>query len=351
MVFKTGITQNPAFSCKDYIMKKKILLTHQLPAGSFSLLKEDFKLFWPDNDSFTEKELMILLPEMDAVVTVFGKPFSAQLINAATKLKLIANYGAGVDNIALQTATDSGIVVTNTPDAVTEPTAELAMGLIIDVARRISELDRSLRSKSNSNWGVLNNLSTTLQGKTLGIVGMGAIGRALARRAVAFGMKIIYHNRSKVSKETEERYDARYTDLESLLRNSDFVSLNIPLTPDTEGMIGLSELKLMKSSAYLINTARGTVVNEKALLEALKKKEIAGAALDVYQAEPNVPGELLDMENVVLSPHVGSATHETREIMSKQVVQIIQDFFQGLTGVPVVNPEVWNSEKLRINKD
>lgn len=332
-------------------MKKKILLTHQLPAKPFSLLKEDFELFLPEDDCFGEKELMTLLPEMDAVVTVFGKPFSAQRINAATKLKLIANYGAGVDNIAMQTATDSGIVVTNTPDAVTEPTAELAMGLIIDVARRISEQDRSLRAKSNSDWGVLNNLSTTLQGKTLGIVGMGAIGRALARRAVAFGMNIVYHNRNRVSEETEERYDARFTDLQSLLRNSDVVSLNIPLTPETEGMIGLSELKLMKPSAYLVNTARGPVVDEIALVEVLRKKEIAGAALDVFLSEPDVPEELLNMDCVVLSPHVGSATHETREIMSKQVAQTIQDFFQGMTGMSVVNPEVWNSEKLRIKVD
>jgi glyoxylate reductase len=331
-------------------MKRKILLTHQLPAEPFSLLKDDFDLFWPESGSFSEEELMKCLPEMDAVVTVFGKPFSAQMIEIATRLKIIANYGAGVDNVAMQAATDSGIVVTNTPDAVTEPTGELAMGLIIDVARRISELDRGLRDKSISDWGVLNNLSTTLQGKTLGIVGMGAIGKALARRAIAFGMKIIYHNRNKVSEVTEEKYDARFTDLESLLRNSDFVSLNIPLTPETEGMIGLSELKLMKSSAFLINTARGPVVNEKALVEALKKKEIAGAALDVYQNEPNVPVELLDMDNVVLSPHVGSATHETREIMSKQVAQTIHDFFLGLKGFSVVNAEVWNSEKLRINQ-
>lgn len=332
-------------------MKKKILLTHKIPSGSFSLLKEDFEFFWPDNDSFAEKELMSLLAEMDGVVTVFGKPFSEQLIKAAPKLKLIANYGAGVDNIALQTATDLGIVVTNTPDAVTEPTAELAMGLIIDVARRISELDRSLRSRSNSDWGVLKNLSTTLQGKTLGIVGLGAIGRALAKRASAFGMNIIYHNRNRVPEEIEKLYDARFTDLQSLLRNSDVVSLNVPLTSETEGMIGLSELKLMKPSAYLVNTARGPVLDEMALVEVLKKKEISGAALDVYQSEPDIPEELLHMDCVVLSPHVGSATRETREVMSRQVAQTIQDFFQGMTGLSVVNPEVWNSEKLRIKMD
>ncbi len=323
-------------------MKKKILVTHQLPSASFSVLKGDYDLIWPDEGSFKQEELKSYLKDVDAVVTVFGKPFKTEMINAAPQLKLIANYGAGVDNIDVETATRSGIVVTNTPDAVTEPTAELAMGLMLDAARRISELDRGLRAGEISDWGVLRNLSTTLQGKTLGIVGMGAIGRALARRAVAFGMKIVYHNRKRVSADTEEKLGARYTDLENLLRNADFVSLNMPLTPETKGMIGISELKLMKPSAYLINTARGSVLDEAALIEALKKKEIAGAALDVYLNEPNVPEELLQMKNVVVSPHVGSATHETRELMSKQVVRIIQDFFQGLKGLPVVNPEAWD---------
>ncbi|WP_291862570.1 NAD(P)-dependent oxidoreductase [Marinilabilia sp.] len=326
-------------------MKKKIVITHQLPKAPFSALKDDFEVIWPDADSFGQEELLENLRDAEVVVTVFGKPFNTEMIKAAPKLKLIANYGAGVDNIDIPTATGSGIVVTNTPDAVTEPTAELAMGLILDLARRISELDRGLRSKSLPDWGVLNNLSTTLEGKTLGIVGMGAIGRALARRANAFGMKIIYHNRTRVSTETEEKLEARYTDLQNLLRNSDFVSLNIPLTPETEGMIGISELKLLKTSAYLINTARGAVLDQVALIKVLKNKEIAGAALDVYQNEPVVPDELLTMENVVVSPHVGSATHETREVMSRQVVTIIQDFFQGLTGFSVVNPEVLNSNK------
>lgn len=326
-------------------MKKKIVITHQIPKAPFSALKDDFDVIWPDADSFGEDVLIENLKDAEVVVTVFGKPFKAELIKAAPQLKLIANYGAGVDNIDVGTATDLGVVITNTPDAVTEPTAELSMGLMLDVARRISELDRGLRAKSIPDWGVLNNLSTTLQGKTLGIVGMGAIGRALARRANAFGMKIIYHNRNRVSSETEEKLGARYTDLENLLRYSDFVSLNIPLTPETEGLIGISELKLLKTSAFLINTARGAVLDQMALIKVLKNKEIAGAALDVYQNEPVVPDELLAMDNVVVSPHVGSATHETREIMSMQVVRIIQDFFQGLTGLPVVNPEVLKTDK------
>ncbi len=329
-------------------MKQKILVTHQLPARPFEVLKNDYELIWPESTVFSRDDLMSYLSDCDVAVTVFGVPFDAELIESAPRLKMIANYGAGVDNIDIPVATGKGIVVTNTPDAVTEPTAELAMGLIIDVARRISEFDRGLRKGEIKDWGVLNNLGTTLSGKTLGIIGMGAIGRSLARKALAFGMKIIYHNRNKLDAATEEKFESKYTDLENLLRNADFVSLNVPLTQETHRMIGMSELMLMKSSAFLINTARGQVLDQKALIETLRKREIAGAALDVYDNEPTVPDELLKMSNVVVVPHVGSGTRETREIMSRQVAGIIQDFFQGMRGLPVVNPDVWQSSDLRI---
>jgi glyoxylate reductase len=332
-------------------MKKKILFTHQLPFKPFSVLEELFEFIRPENPAFSRDELENLMPEADVVISVFGNPLNAGLINLGTSLKLIANYGAGVDNIDLSLATEKGIVVTNTPDSVTEPTAELAMGLMLDLARRISELDRGLRGNYISDWGVMQNLSTSLFGKTLGIIGMGAIGRSLAKRARAFGMDIIYHNRKKADPAVEEKLDARYTDLENLLRNSDFVSLNVPLTPDTKFLIGVSELKMMKPSAFLINTARGPVINQEALIEALKNKEIAGAALDVFEQEPEIPEQLLKMSNVVVTPHVGSATRETRETMSKQVAGIIKDFFDGMKGVPVVNPEVWDSAALRIKND
>ncbi len=323
----------------------KILITRRLPELPFKELEDEFELVWPQESAFSDEEVKEHLKDSDVVVSVFGNPLKSEALESADRLKLIANFGAGVDNIDVELATRKGIVVTNTPDPVTEPTAELAMGLMIDVARRIAELDRGLREKSISNWGVMANLSTTLQGKTLGIIGMGAIGRALARRAIAFGMKIIYHNRKQLDPGIEEKYEAKYTDRESLLRNSDFVSLNMPLTADTQGMIGMSELKSMKPSAFLVNTARGPVIDQNALIRALKNKEIAGAALDVYENEPNVPDELLEMSNVVLTPHVGTATRETREIMSRQVAGIIRDFYQGMRGLPVVNPEVWNQSE------
>ncbi len=331
-------------------MKRKILLSHRLPHQPFSVLERDYDLSWPGGDSFSEEDLIELLPSCDVVVSVYSKPFGAEAIKAAPNLKLIANFGAGTNNIDVETATQKGIVVTNTPDSVTEPTAEVAMGLIVSIARRIPELDRALRQGLVKSWGVLDNMSNTLEGKTLGIIGMGAIGRSLARRACAFGMRIVYHNRNRLDTAMEEKYEARYTDMESVLRHSDYVSLNVPLTADTARLIGASELKLMKSTAFLINTARGAVVDQKALIEALTKKEIAGAALDVFENEPEVPAELLKMNNVVLSPHMGGATHEAREMMSKQVAGIIRDFFEGRRELPVVNPEVWDSSALRFKK-
>ena len=320
-------------------------MTRRLPEAPFKELENEFDVVWPQESAFSDEEVKEHLKDSDVVVSVFGNPLKSEALESASRLKLIANFGAGVDNIDLALATRQGILVTNTPDPVTEPTAELAMGLMLDVSRRIAELDRGLRKKSIPRWGVMDNLSTTLQGKTLGIIGMGAIGQALARRAIAFGMKIIYHNRKQLDVGIEEKYEAKFTDLESLLRNSDFVSLNMPLTADTKGIIGMSELKSMKPSAFLVNTARGPVVDQNALIRALRNKEIAGAALDVYENEPNIPEELLEMSNVVLTPHVGTAARETREVMSRQVAGIIRDFYQGMRGLPVVNPEVWNQSE------
>jgi glyoxylate reductase len=181
-------------------------------------------------------------------------------------------------------------------------------------------------------------------------MGMGSIGRAVARRAVSFGMRVVYHNRRRLDVSLEKACQAQYTDRENLLRHSDFVSLNVPLNSETRGLIGAPELRLMKTSAFLVNTSRGQVVQQKALIEALKKKEIAGAALDVFEDEPHVPDELLGMTNVVVLPHVGGATHEARLMMSKEVAGIIGDFFAGRQGFPVINPTVWQLPQLRIQK-
>ena len=266
--------------------------------------------------------------EADILVSTFDAKVSSELIAAMPNLKLIANFGAGYNNIDLEACKVRGIRVTNTPQPVIEPTAELAFALMIDIARRVSEFDRTVRA-GQAVFGVMNNLSHSLYGKTLGILGMGRIGQALARRAKASGMNIIYHNRHKLSDEIEQKYDAHYVDFQTLLQDSDYLSLNLPYTPEVHHIIGKPELGMMKRSAYLINTARGAHVDEAALIEALKSGIIAGAALDVYEHEPAVSSELLTLPNVVLSPHTGTGTWEGRIAMCENVTDNIISFIDG----------------------
>ncbi|MCU4164080.1 NAD(P)-dependent oxidoreductase [Carboxylicivirga caseinilyticus] len=311
-------------------MNKKVLVMLAVPKDEIQKVLPDWNLIYPENEKFSQEELIEKVVDCDAIITVYGNKIVNEVIDAAPNLKMIANFGAGYDNIDVAHAKSKGIIITNSPDPVTEPTAELAMGLMISVARRMAEMDRKLREKQVT-WGVMRNLSTTLVGKTLGIIGMGAIGKALARRAIASGMKVVYHNRNRVDEVIEKSFSAQYLALDELLKLSDVVSLNMPLTAETKGMIGKEELALMKSSAYLINTARGPVIDQQALIEALHSGRIAGAGLDVYENEPTVPDELLAMDNVVLIPHLGTATHETRKEMSTLVAENIKAFFNGET--------------------
>ena len=285
----------------------KIAFTTSLPAEGFSRL--------------AAHELYAPLSEADVLVSTFDYPVTREMIASAPHLQLVANFGVGYNNIDLDACRERGIRVTNTPQPVIEPTAELAFALMHDVARRTAEFDRKLRLGQAEPFGVMNNLSHSLYGKTIGIIGMGRIGQALARRAVASGMRIIYHNRRPLSEETTQRlgYTASYVSQEELLQTADFVSLNLPYTPDVKHLIGADELRMMKSTAYLINTARGAHVDEEALVHALKTGEIAGAAMDVYEHEPQIHPELLTLDNVVLSPHTGTGTWEGRIAMCENV--------------------------------
>ena len=266
----------------------------------------------------------------EVLVCTFDYRVPRQMIEAMPNLRLIANFGAGYNNIDLEACKTRNIRVTYTPQPVIEPTAELAFALMMDIARRVSEFDRMMR-KPDIRFSVMNNLSHSIYGKTLGIIGMGRIGQALARRAKASGMAIIYHNRHKLPDETEQKYEARYVDFQTLLQDSDFVSLNLPYTPEVHHLIGKPELGMMKRSAYLINTARGAHVHEEALVEALRNGIIAGAALDVYEHEPAVSSELLALPNVVLSPHTGTGTWEGRIAMCENVTDNILAFYAGET--------------------
>lgn len=295
---------------------------------------------YPAGDGFSKEELKQKVVDCDVIVTVYGNKLDNEVIDAAPGLKMIANYGAGYDNVDIAYASSKNILVTNSPDPVTEPTAELAFGLMIAVARRIGEMNNRLRMDGGIQWGVMRNLSTTLMGKRLGIIGMGAIGKAIARRALASGMEVVYHNRKPVDEAVEAQCKAQYLSMEALLKTSDVVSLNVPLTAETKHMIGKKELDLMKSSAYLINTARGPVVDEPALIDALKKGNIAGAGLDVYEKEPTIPEALFEMNNVVLMPHLGTATYETRDEMSVVVAHNIKAAFEGRIPANAINPDV-----------
>ena len=261
------------------------------------------------------------LEEAEVLVSTFDYRVTREMISSAPYLRLITNFGVGFNNIDLDACRERGIRVTNTPQPVIEPTAELAFALMHDVARRTAEFDRKLRLGTAEAFGVMNNLSHSLYAKTLGIIGMGRIGQALARRAVASGMSIIYHNRKPLGDEIigQLGYEVRYVSKEELLQTADFVSLNLPYTPEVKHLIGEKELKMMKPTAYLINTARGAHVDEQALVEALQKGEIAGAAMDVYEHEPEITPELLTLDNVVLSPHTGTGTWEGRIAMCENV--------------------------------
>ena len=293
-----------------FVHYMKIAFTTSLPAEGFARL-EQHTLYAP-------------LEEAEVLVSTFDKPVTREMIMSAPHLKLVTNFGVGFNNIDLEACRERGIRVTNTPQPVIEPTAELAFALMHDVARRTAEFDRKLREGKAEPFGVMNNLSHSLYGKTLGIIGMGRIGQALARRAVASGMRIVYHNRKPISVSNLESGlripdTIRYVSKEELLETSDFVSLNLPYTPEVKHLIGKRELRMMKNTAYLINTARGAHVDEEALVLALKAGEIAGAAMDVYEHEPKIHPELLTLDNVVLSPHTGTGTWEGRIAMCENV--------------------------------
>lgn len=310
----------------------KILVTYNLPRTPFNNLPADWELTFPQNEEMPREEIIRLLPEYDVLLTIFHShsPVDREIIDAGKRLRLISNYGVGYNNIDTAYAREKGIAVTNTPRSVCNPTAELAMALMLALARRVAECDRRIRTEKESLWGTMKNLGVSLENKTLGIVGMGNIGKNVARKAEAFGMRVIYYNRRT------EVSGYRRVPLDTLLQEADFVSLHTPLTTETRHLIGARELSLMKPTAMLINTARGAVIDETALADALRQKRIAGAALDVFENEPHVTDVLYRLDNVVLTPHVGTGTIDTRIAMAEEALANIRNFFQG-TPTNVVN--------------
>lgn len=308
----------------------RILVTYDLPREAFVGLPTDWEITFPQSEKLTKEEIIKIIPDYDILLSIFSMPVDRDIIDAGKKLRLISNYGVGFNNIDIQHARTKGITVCNTPDSVCTPTAELCMALMLSATRRIAELDRRVRTERESMWGVMRNLGYGLEGKTLGIIGMGNIGQNVALKAVAFGINIIYYNR----KNTIDKY--RRVDLDTLLRESDIISLHTPLTDETKHLIGEREFRLMKKTAFLINTSRGAVVDEQALTQCLQEQRIAGAALDVFEQEPHITETLYTLDNAVLVPHIGTATIDGRIAMGKEALKNIQNFINN-TPTNVVN--------------
>ncbi len=294
-------------------------VTNRIPGSAAELLREAGELRLDSREqAIPRQDLLRLVTGADAVLTLLHDRVDEELLEAAgPQLRCIANLAVGHDNVDLEAAARHGVTVTNTPGVLDDATADLTLGLILAATRRLAEGDRLIRSGREWSWGMHFMLGSGLQGKRLGIVGLGGIGRRVAERGRAFGMEIAYHSRHQAPAEVEAALGAERLPLDRLLGSADVLSLHTPLTPETRHLIGAAELEAMKPSAVLVNAARGPVVDERALARALAEGKIAAAGLDVYEHEPRVEPALLELDNVVLVPHLGSATVETRTAMAE----------------------------------
>ncbi len=317
-----------------------VFVTRRLPGNALERLREVADVdVWPEDEPPSHEELTRRVADIDALLTMLTDPIDAAVLDAGRRLRIVAQMAVGIDNVDVAAATERGILVTNTPGVLTEATADLAFGLLLAAARRIVEGDRLTRTGGWKSWHPSFLLGQEVHGATLGIVGFGKIGQAMARRARGFEMRILYHSRTR-QPEAEATLGAEFAALERLLGESDFVSLHVPLTPETRGLIGERELALMKPTAMLVNTARGAVVDQRALYVALKERRIAAAGLDVAEIEPIPLGDpLLTLANVVITPHIGSAGVATRRKMAEMAVESVMQALRGETPSHCVNPE------------
>jgi glyoxylate reductase len=320
--------------------KAKLFITHPLYPEARNLLQCTCDCdFWNTQERPTPQEFLARLKDKEGLVCLLTERVGEDVIRAAPKLRIVANVAVGYDNVDLPACTKRGVVVTNTPGVLDETTADFAWALMLAVARRVVEADHYVRAGNWQGWNFDQFCGTDIWGKTLGIIGFGRIGRAVARRAVGFGMKVIYHSKTHAPVEVEKELNAEYRDMNALLGEADFVSLHVPLNGDTRQMFDAPKFFRMKPTAFLINTARGPIVDEAALVHALEAKKIAGAGLDVFEQEPFIhPG--LKRPNVVLAPHLGSASNETRGKMALVAAQNTVALFQGQRPPNLVNPEV-----------
>jgi glyoxylate reductase len=319
----------------------RVFITRSLPSPGIKMLEDRYEVeVNPYDRVLSKKEIISGVIDKDALLCLLTDAIDNDIIDAGNDLKIISNYAVGYNNIDVNYATAKGILVTNTPGVLSETTADLAFTLLMATARRIPEGDKLMREGKFMGWAPELLLGTDVHGKTLGIIGLGRIGILVAKRAKGFDMKVLYYNTSR-KPEVERELGVKYVDLDDLLRDSDFVTLHVPLTSATKSLIGKKELALMKPTAYLINTSRGEVVDELALIETLKNKKLRGVGLDVFWSEPtNINPELYKLNNAVLSPHIGSASFETRSKMAEMAAQAVIDAIEGKKPAHLVNPEV-----------
>lgn len=312
-------------------MKKRLLITAYIPEDLIRPYREKFDITMPDEkkDRYTLEEVKNLIQGQDAIFTLYAFKFQRELIEIAKDIKVVANGGVGYDNIDVDCCTEHGIYVVNTPTTVTEPTAEMTFAIMMAVTKGIVLYDQAARKNGSTVFPFFFDRDILLYGKTLGIVGYGRIGQALARKALGLGMKVIYYDPFRKSEEEEEKQKVAYASFEELIQTADVISCHMPYTPENHHAFHKEVFRKMKDTAYFINAARGPLVCEADLIQALKKKEIRGAALDVYEFEPKISEELTKLENVVLTPHVGSNVIECRVNMLDEA---LNGAYQILTG-------------------
>ena len=323
--------------------KPKIFLTRPIPPASMELLKEEVELTYnPDDRVLSRAELTAGMAGQDGLLCTLMDGIDGELLNTNPNLKIVANYAVGYNNIDVAAATARKIPVSNTPGVLTASTADMAWALMFAIGRRVVEGDQLVRSRQWQGWGPMQLLGQDITGATLGLIGLGRIGKAMVQRAKGFDMKVIYWNRTRLSEAEETAMGITYASREDVLAQADFVSLHVALNAETTHLIGAAELALMKSTAYLINTTRGPVVDEKALVESLKTGSIGGAGLDVFEKEPMLEPELYDLPNVVIPPHLGSATIGTRTKMGNIAAENCFAACRGERPPNIVNPEIYD---------
>jgi glyoxylate reductase len=321
--------------------KPAILISRLLPEAAVRLARSRAEVDAYDRDApMPRAELLERLAGKQGLICVISEVIDEALLAARPGLRVVSNVAVGYNNVDVAACTRRGVAVTNTPDVLTDTTADFAWTLLMATARRLVEADRYTREGRFRQWEYMLLLGGDVHGKTLGVVGFGRIGRAMARRALGFGMRVLYQDAVAADPAVERELNAARTDLPTLLRESDFVTLHTPLIPETRHLINAQTLRTMKKTAYLINAARGPVVDETALVQALKEGWIAGAGLDVFEEEPKVHPGLIGLPNVVLAPHIASASHETRLKMATLAVENCLAVLEGKTPPTPVNPEV-----------